>query len=519
MKSTSKIPQWTIDRIKELKQQWLSHRDIKNVIDEELWTSLWLATISRHASDVSNKLQESAKKLEKIVHENDLDENLDEEINDNHYDVINWDVVIKYKVDGVDFVMEIPLDVVDWIFRDFSRKPWWWRLTSYQIIEKYNLQQYCIGNGNRVINLLRSRMNLNQYCDLLSPATIHDIKIKNGEKELKKVLTERARAAVRWNLDEDRTFNKIYQKEQTDYLLKIAKTHQDAKLYYKWLEEKISLAKLDIPTLPKYKEKNKEFMVVMFWDLHWWTKTHERMEARMNKMADDIISSWVWRVRLLGMWDWFETIAKGTWIMHADQYLDMKYFWPELWEKMFSLFMWFFAKLWENGVVAEFDMMLGNHDRWWEGNWEDRYRSAWYPLYMLLREALKTSNVKVNILIDRVNSIMIWDTNYIIGHGEKDLMKMSAEEAIMMWWIRSAKYYIIWQWHLHSYKKKEWNVTVKKTRELDDMEWYNYTKIIVPPMCDPAFYSEQVIAKRSACWCVKIVENEDCPPDIILKRL
>lgn len=518
---SNRISQSVVDTMRDLKKAWKSNRDIRTILAAELNHNFSLSSISRHTTDIAQEVNKNfTERMNKVnIDLASIDDwDLDEEIDDKRYKIVDGVVIIDYKIDSIQNTMEIPLPVVDDIFRDASNKPGWWRLTSYQIIEKHNLAQYS-NPAMRVLNLLRSRMDLNQYCNLLSPATIHDIRIKHWDKEVKRVLTERARAAVRGNLDEDKTFNTIYQKEQTDYLLKVSKTYSDTKLYYKWLEEKINLAKLNIPTLPKYVAKNKDFMVVMFWDLHWWTKTHEIMEARVNRMVDSIIASWVWHVRMIGMGDWFETIAKGTWTMHADQHLDMKYFWPELWEKMFALFTGMFSKLGENWVIVEFDMLLWNHDRGWETNWEDRYRSAGYPLYMLIRESIKASNVKVNILIDRVNSIMVWETNYIVGHWEKDLMKMAAEEAIMMWGNRQAKYYIIGQAHLHSYKKKDGKTTISRWKDSADMEWYNYTKIIVPPMCEPWFYSEQVIAKRSAPWCVYIVENENCAPDVILKRL
>ena len=179
------------------------------------------------------------------------------------------------------------------------------------------------------------------------------------------------------------------------------------------------------------------------------------------------------------------------------------------------------------GIKVHAKLLNWNHTRASKNSNEDRYQLHWYWLALTLKYAVQSPMITVENLAERVQSIMIDDICYILWHWDTDLYRRSAEEIISMYWIPWAKYYVILMWHLHSVKKKDQQIFKKYTERKKDnleQEGANYSQSIVPAMCDPWRYSEQVVVKRSAAWCLYIFHNElinwrFVAPDILTKRL
>lgn len=156
----------------------------------------------------------------------------------------------------------------------------------------------------------------------------------------------------------------------------------------------------------------------------------------------------------------------------------------------------------------------------------DRYQLHGYRLTTVLQHAVQSSNVKIENLAERIQSFVEWDICYIVGHWDTNIYSKSAEELISMHW-KPAKYYILAMWHLHSVRKKSGQIHKQyKNRKKDnwEQEWANYTQIIVPAMCNPWWYSEMSVVKRSAPWAVYVKPNWEInwryvAPDVTTKRL
>ncbi len=125
---SNKTPQHIIDKIQELHNDWLSLRKISQTIASDLWYIVSKTAVQRY---VSLLWQSVHQKAWEIV--NEIDEDLDTITYKDWYTVVWDDVLFTYKYNGVDFNVQIPIDVVDLIFADFSRKPWGGRLSALTI--------------------------------------------------------------------------------------------------------------------------------------------------------------------------------------------------------------------------------------------------------------------------------------------------------------------------------------------------------------------------------------------------
>ena len=515
--TVSTYTKWIVN----LLRQWLSVDEIKEQLElqsarlEELSHKL-----DEQDTNVESQINEKLDGLQKIV-EDDIEDRTDKSavwFDENdicHFNITDVDQV-TWEKDKI--AIEIPLDVIDAIFLSYSSSMGN-SMSEHEIMHEFKLYKY-YKNPTKIRSVFRSRLGLNKNCTVRSYHTDAINKAK-WEEEYNRLVEERVAIWIKKRYEVN---HKQQNKDlELKYLRKQIKEYQTRI----WDQDIFLEAMKDYQVEPIHlndKEvRNWEKLTVLMWDRH-WDANPKSVEDRVGRMVSDIISRDVSHVNLVGMGDWFEFIVQ----MHADQELDNKVYDPrEKIQWVIGLMSWMLNKLAEAGITVDFKMLNWNHDRWSQNNHEDRYRLHWYRLTTVLQYAIQSKNVKIENLWERINSFVDWDICYIVWHWETDMYKKSPEEIISMHW-KPARYYILWMWHLHSIKKKSWNIVkLSRDRKKDnhESEWANYTQIIVPALCDEWRYSSQVVVKRSAPWAVYVEENiqdDDSryiAPDVVTKRL
>lgn len=180
----------------------------------------------------------------------------------------------------------IPLEVIDNIFMDYSKTVGQGRLSSQQLILKYNLHRYH-ENPNRVMRVLRTRLNLNQSCDLWSYHTIYKMRLNMTEDQYQDMRNERKDEALEGRYKPD--FVQQDLAHENKFLKKKIKEAYN-KLGNVEYRQNIC-AGMDIkPVSIEAKEKiNNNSMVVMMGDWH-LDANYESVSQRVHKLTNDIIS-------------------------------------------------------------------------------------------------------------------------------------------------------------------------------------------------------------------------------------
>lgn len=519
---------------------------------EMFWVSVW--TVSNYTSDISQMIREGRmwedildSVQEWLSTQNDLsiqvrrdgfsepedqvntiwEEDIESFSSAWFWEDDNWDIHLPYKERDMDVVIEdemiIPLQIIDNIFLDHTRMFKAAALSSAQLIQKYNLWQYSPTNPLKVLNLLRSRMALNSHCDIWSEHTKFKLRSSISEERYQALYEERKEQALenRYKpnyVEKDlATENRFLRKKIWECQSKLSNIE-----YWKWIVRdvtNIQRVSLDAPT-----PKNSDSFVTMMWDWH-LDAHYDAVVQRVGRMVANIKASWRWHVTIFGMGDWFEVISPAE--MHPDQNFDVDVRFLDPREKVravIGLMVDMLKELNDDWIRVDFKMMNGNHDRISKNNGEDRYRMWWWVVSEMLWYAVSWMNVSIENLANRVNAVVVWDVCYIVWHGETDLYKKSAEEIIAMYG-KPARYYVLAMGHLHSLKFKDGKlVKASEDKKKDNYaeEWTHYSKIIVPALCDGAFYSEQVIAKSSAPGYIEIYPSTYewvLAPSIHVKRV
>lgn len=504
----------------ELVNEWMRQVDARWKIKEDLGITLNESTLRsaiKRSKDIAKDLPSETKDNQDEAID---DVSLAQDYQSGNFVVIGDEVVMKYKVKetGEEGSIEIPVRIVDDIFMDYS-SVYWAKLSSRQLITKYNLHEYD-ENPNRVLSLLRSRMNLNKWCFLWSYYTYYKMKLELWDEKTQQLVEERKEFAL--NNRYDTTLVNEDHKWELNYLRnRIKAMHKKLNDHEFWVD---ALDKLKIEPI-MFKEvvpENSQNMVAAFGDRHLWSSNHDDTVERIMRLAQDIASRPESYITLLWVWDWFENLVSGY--MHIDQEMDMdpRFLDPrDLIQECVNVMVTFLKILIEKNKVVKFHMTWWNHDRVDSDNKSDRYRIWSYWLHMVIESKIKCDQLDIEYNADRVNSQMVWDTCYIWWHGESDIYKKNPSELIMMYGNRSAAYHVIIMWHLHSLRMKHGTIVKKNlNRNVEDSEWTNYTQVIIPPLTTGNFYSEQQIMKSSAPWALYIKPNEYCDaPDITTKRL
>lgn len=277
-------------------------------------------------------------------------------IDTNQYRIEGENYAFDIKVDeGTYDTIEIPMTIVDDIFRDFSARPGGKNLTSYQCIQRYNLDQYHI-NGSKVFNLLANRLGLNKYCNILSPQTCFEIESKHGIEELKRVLTQRVRETVRNKYTPE--IDALMSKEVQQYNEKCAQKLGSYKSLINWVNSKLDVSKLKPIT---FKDSNfvpvGKDMTILLGDAHLGRKSDQNTIDRLQRLGDDIINRMPMHLTILGMGDWFETLVTTDGGMHQEQFMEMNKYSTELLEHTFNVFAGFYKRLIEKNIHVTLYMM------------------------------------------------------------------------------------------------------------------------------------------------------------------
>ena len=492
IKDELNIQEANLDYLKELvEEQGIDvQEEIKTKIDE----------LNDKVDEIEDRTDKSAVRFD----ENDIC----------HFTITDVDQV-TWEKDKI--AIQIPLDVINNIFLAYS-STMGNSMSEHEIMHEFQLYKY-YKNPTKIWSVFRSRLGLNKNCTVRSYHTDAINKAK-GEVEYNRLVEERV---ALWIKDRYTVDHKQQNKDlELKYLRKQIKEYQlriwDQDIFLE------AIRQYEVKPIKLNDKEKREWwdLTVMMWDRH-WDSNPKSVENRVERMVNDIISRDVSHLNLIWMWDWFEFIVQ----MHADQEIDNKVYDPrEKIQWVIGLMSWMLNRLAEAWITVDFKMLNWNHDRWSQNNHEDRYRLHGYRLTTVLQFAIQSKNVKIENLSERINSYLDWDICYIVGHWETDMYKKSPEEIISMHW-KPARYYVLAMGHLHSVKKKSWNIVkISKDRKKDnhESEWANYTQIIVPALCDEWRYSSQVVVKRSAPWAIYVKPNwEDnwryIAPDIITKRL
>ena len=357
--------------------------------------------------DVQEIIQKAKElvKANRNVRNNQLKE-LNEAIEDKKkYDFIDNQYVLyttKSSANGkVPVVFKLDLETVDSIFNDYSKH--WGNMSWEAICKKYKLKP-------KVRSLIKSQIWLYKDSHILSPMSM-DIATENGTIEA--VIEE-----ATYNNYQDKYKDKYYDIDievlRKDYK-RIAKIQGTLEGFLKHIEPLLNSIKPIKVEVLKHKVYKWVTPVYHFGDTHLGKRETDKVIARMDAMANDIIKEPSKDIVLNCWGDIFETLVAGG--MHTGQVEGMDWvFWYELFMYSVNVYVNMLTKILKSGKRIKFIGIGGNHDRPVEINDKSPERTYALIFYKMLESYLKNANIEFQIVTDRVGKFTVDWIDYLMTH-------------------------------------------------------------------------------------------------------
>lgn len=395
------IPKNVVDKVLEVKRLDVSQSSsyIAKRVSRDLWITLQeeqVKEIIKISKTLTREIIKSDK--ESISKLNELWEN-------KKWDFVDWNYLIPYKSHSKDWwqreIIKLSLQLADSMHKDYSGKGN--NLSSDAMIQKYDLK-------GRAWNAIKWAFWMLKSCHILSPLSM-DIASENGTIE------NVIEVAMKENFQDK--YLHIYKKVHVTNLEKEVKRLSRITGTREWFIEQLQpLLNAVIPIkVEALKHKNYKWVtpVYHFWDTHIGKKETDKVIARMDAMANDVIKEPSKNIVLDCWGDIFETLVAGG--MHTGQieWMDGIYNY-ELFMYSVNVYVNMLTKILKSGKSIKFIGIGWNHDRPVKVNDESPERTYALIFYTLLEAKLKWNNIQFQIITDRVGKFTVDWIDYLTTH-------------------------------------------------------------------------------------------------------
>lgn len=395
------LPENVVKKVLEVKEQHpkQNYEYLASKVSKELDYIL-------QAEDVKEIVQK-ARELVKDVYNNDKKAisllNEWEEIKPRYFE--DWYYKIPYKSHSKDWpqndIIKLSLKLADDMHKDYSSKGN--NLSSDEMRQKYDLK-------GRAWNAIKRAFWMLKSCHILSPLSM-DIASQNW------TIQNVIEVAVKENFQDK--YLHIYKNAHVTNLEKEVKRLAKAYWTRQWFLEQLQPIVNSIKPIKFEVLKHKVYKwvtpVYHFGDTHIGKRETEKVIARMDAMANDIIKEPSKDIVINCWWDIFETLVAGG--MHTGQVEWMDWIYNfELFMYSVNVYVNFLTKILKSGKNVKFVWIGWNHDRPVEINDKSPERTYALIFYTLLEAKLSQSNIEFQIIQDRVGKFNVDWIDYITTH-------------------------------------------------------------------------------------------------------
>jgi len=463
-------------RVKELKEQWYKSKEIKKIIEEELWIVVSDRTVRWWLKNKIDQLESDLKKLNEEIESKktfEIVENKDWSI----------DVIMYRKVWEETHRYVFPLELIVNIFKDYSR--YGGNLSGLQIQRKYNLKP-------EAWQLLKNRLNLYKDSDVIPDWALEYVEWKWGENKVEEVIRDVTYEAVQ-NKYKNKLVKQYERQKDREYEKAIKKLYDLEEFLWmlkEYLESYQPEKFIDIEDFNKLHEQNlnkhnSDTLYTAITDIHIGKEDTDEIIERIQQVTEYICNRLEKNVKMFILWDLFETIV--VWGMHKWQIENMD--WPftfDLIMKTVEVFEKMFIKIYSSWKKLDVYWIISNH---WRISERDHFDyTGDLIVYEMIRRWLKQLEIEINYLREVWNTVETEDFTFILQHWHIWWTKRRLSD-ILWEYGNSQKYNILLQGHIHSGVLEEWN-----------RKWM---RIIVPSLAGEGMYNK-ALGISSSTWFVII---------------
>ena len=247
--------------------------------------------------------------------------------------------------------------------------------------------------------------------------------------------------------------------------------------------------------------KNNDTLNVAITDKHLWKSNTDWVVIRMKKLTRDIIDRKEKNINITDLGDLGE-LFMPYWEMHPWQRIGMETINTEdLIMLIIDVFEQMLLSLYKAWKVITFNGMWGNHDRFTEKKEFDPYRTPAMIVYRFLERIVENTNIKVNILRDKLNVIKSGKTKFVYHHG--DGLSPAQINRIALEQLEDWYYLVIISGDKHHFASKEISDRVLRIQS--------------PALAGQGKYDKE-LNLSSLPWALFFENNKDWLIDIIVKR-
>lgn len=427
---SNKTPEQVTERVIELKQEWMSNRKIKEKIQEELWRSISLWTISNITTQI---VQEEI--------QNRMPDEPDYEVREKDWETF---YVLRYKDKNLQQFCEyeVPLSMIKEMTYDFSTH--WWNLSQQKILEKYEVTWH-------FWQTVKSKLKLYKWWNVLDPVSLQQLE-ESWEDAIDEEIKRVSHRAVN-----DKYKNKFI----NQYKTALEKNGIDA-LKREWTREAIvsgiekRVKEMWLPKMPPIKRhafKKSDWTIETITDLHIGKEKTFAIFDRLDAIGQQIIEKPQNTVYLEFLWDLWEIFVEGW--RHPWQIESMEWkYWYDLIIQVVEVLTRFVYNIAQHKTV-HFIGIWWNHDVLSTAKDWDQARTAALVCYTMIKDRLRDQD-NITFVIPR-DSVYVYDIDgkirNIIAHGE-EMSKKSLPHIVMEFWDTNM-YNIVKYGHLHYTHLKE----------------------------------------------------------------
>ena len=379
----------------------------------------------------------------------------------------------------------LPVEEIDKMFYDFSKHGG--NLSWEEMLEKYQLKP-------NVWYMIKNRLRLYKDSNVISPYTAEN----TPKHQLDKIVvdaTHRHIDTIKQRMVQ--THEKLYAKESK----RAIKTLSNVEYFLDNIEKYIDKYKAkEIKWVEKQKPSWLHPLVIAMSDFHFGKKWTADIVKRMSLIKDFILSQPHDAVHIMSLWDLWEAFVEGGMHDGQSEWMEMHGF--GLMMFIVSIFEKMLTDVYASGKCITFTGIGGNHDRMGKSHGQDMSRTWALVIYEMIKRGMSKTDIKMNILTEKVNSFAYGSTHYIIHHGDDGFSNRRAEDIL---WKNgnNSKHNVILNGDKH-------NATFKETK--------NATWVQLPALAWAWEYDAR-LDLHSEPWFVIIEENEYGTVDVLIKRL
>lgn len=247
--------------------------------------------------------------------------------------------------------------------------------------------------------------------------------------------------------------------------------------------------------------KNHNTKDICIFDIHAGKIWTDGIVVRMKKITRDLVECEEKNINIIiwgDLWEIF--IPYGE--MHPWQRLGMENInTEELIMLIVDMFEQMLLTLYKAGKRVTLNGMGWNHDRFTEKKEFDPYRTPAMIVYRFLQKIVENTNIKINILREKVNVIKNWKVKYVFLHwdsiSETEIKRIALKEQ-EDWF-----YLVIITWDKHHYKMTEISDRIVR---------------IQSPALAWQWKYDIDLSMSSQPWIIEIVKNNDGMVDFTVKK-